>query len=32
MPAPPASPPQVPVARPYQDIPAEELDVPDFLK
>lgn len=32
MPAPPANPPQVPVARPYQDIPAEELDVPDFLK
>ncbi len=28
---PPASP-QVPSARPYQDSPAEELDVPDFLK
>jgi cell division protein FtsZ len=25
-------PPQVPSARPYQDSPAEELDVPDFLK
>ncbi|MFI5985731.1 cell division protein FtsZ [Streptomyces sp. NPDC051555] len=24
--------PQVPTARPYQDSPAEELDVPDFLK
>ena len=24
--------PQVPAARPYQDSPAEELDVPDFLK
>ncbi|MFM9367372.1 cell division protein FtsZ [Streptomyces sp. Da 82-17] len=28
----PVSPPQVPPARPYQDSPAEELDVPDFLK
>ncbi|MDH2389906.1 cell division protein FtsZ [Streptomyces sp. HNM0663] len=27
-----ASSPQVPPARPYQDSPAEELDVPDFLK
>ncbi|MER8095443.1 cell division protein FtsZ [Streptomyces goshikiensis] len=26
------APPQVPTARPYQDSPAEELDVPDFLK
>ncbi|MER5728102.1 cell division protein FtsZ [Streptomyces sp. NPDC002138] len=26
------TPPQVPTARPYQDSPAEELDVPDFLK
>ncbi|MFJ3923723.1 cell division protein FtsZ [Streptomyces sp. NPDC090022] len=31
-PAPAASAPQVPTARPYQDSPAEELDVPDFLK
>ncbi|WP_267241234.1 cell division protein FtsZ [Streptomyces sp. PR69] len=28
----PAASPQVPPARPYQDSPAEELDVPDFLK
>ncbi|RSS82499.1 cell division protein FtsZ [Streptomyces sp. WAC06614] len=28
----PAGAPQVPTARPYQDSPAEELDVPDFLK
>ncbi|GGO81778.1 cell division protein FtsZ [Wenjunlia tyrosinilytica] len=28
----PAAPPQVPASRPYQDTPAEELDVPDFLK
>ncbi|MCK1796366.1 cell division protein FtsZ [Streptomyces sp. XM4193] len=28
----PASSPQVPSARPYQDSQAEELDVPDFLK
>ncbi|WP_404815704.1 cell division protein FtsZ [Streptomyces thermolineatus] len=32
MPAPPVAPPHVPQARPYQDSPAEELDVPDFLK
>ncbi|MEV4193181.1 cell division protein FtsZ, partial [Streptomyces toxytricini] len=31
-PEPPAPAPQVPTARPYQDSPAEELDVPDFLK
>jgi cell division protein FtsZ len=30
--APPVAPPQVPASRPYQDTPAEELDVPDFLK
>jgi cell division protein FtsZ len=29
---PPPATPQVPSARPYQDSPAEELDVPDFLK
>ncbi|MFE3390772.1 cell division protein FtsZ [Streptomyces anulatus] len=29
---PPVSPPHVPLARPYQDTQAEELDVPDFLK
>jgi cell division protein FtsZ len=29
---PPVAPPQVPASRPYQDTPAEELDVPDFLK
>ncbi|MFE9257892.1 cell division protein FtsZ [Streptomyces sp. NPDC006879] len=28
----PVAPPQVPTARPYADSPAEELDVPDFLK
>ena len=28
----PVAPPQVPPARPYPDSPAEELDVPDFLK
>ncbi|NBM20649.1 cell division protein FtsZ, partial [Streptomyces sp. GC420] len=28
----PAGSPQVPPARPYPDIQAEELDVPDFLK
>ncbi|OON77627.1 cell division protein FtsZ [Streptomyces tsukubensis] len=33
VPSPPAAPPQVPPARPYQDSSqAEELDVPDFLK
>ncbi|MBB1253421.1 cell division protein FtsZ [Streptomyces alkaliterrae] len=32
VPAPSASSPQVPSARPYQESPAEELDVPDFLK
>jgi cell division protein FtsZ len=33
VPAPPASAPQVPPARPsYSDSAAEELDVPDFLK
>ncbi|MBW5482836.1 cell division protein FtsZ [Streptomyces bambusae] len=31
-PVPAAGAPQVPTARPYQDSPAEELDVPDFLK
>ncbi|WP_424214192.1 cell division protein FtsZ [Streptomyces sp. BI20] len=31
-PAPAPLSPQVPTARPYQDSPAEELDVPDFLK
>ncbi|MET7638875.1 cell division protein FtsZ [Streptomyces sp. NPDC005438] len=31
-PATPSSTPHVPPARPYQDSPAEELDVPDFLK
>ncbi|QEU94949.1 cell division protein FtsZ [Streptomyces kanamyceticus] len=31
-PSAPATPPQVPPARPYQDSQAEELDVPDFLK
>ncbi|MFJ7154779.1 cell division protein FtsZ [Streptomyces sp. NPDC101118] len=30
--APTVTAPQVPTARPYQDSPAEELDVPDFLK
>ncbi|MFI8099870.1 cell division protein FtsZ [Streptomyces sp. NPDC086023] len=30
--APAVTAPQVPTARPYQDSPAEELDVPDFLK
>ncbi|GAB2607974.1 cell division protein FtsZ [Streptomyces capparidis] len=32
LPTPPPAPPQVPASRPYQDTPAEELDVPDFLK
>ncbi|MGW1689565.1 cell division protein FtsZ [Streptomyces sp. NPDC002399] len=29
---PPIAPPHIPLARPYQDSQAEELDVPDFLK